>query len=156
MGRSHGRLHHTEFIDIVGVIAVVRAVTVTVEISIYYRLRVSIVLLCILLFCLHPSPSYLSVIVSDQVVIRGATQVHKTIVWRDNLRFGNILLRSVWRQGFITESIQFLIVLEFMFQKVPEANSINQYFSSRVRIQCMRGFAHLSIYVFIFFSFKLQ
>ena len=119
MGRSHGRLHHTEFIDIVGVIAVVRAVTVTVEISIYYRLQVSIVRLGIFLRHLHLSSSYLSVVVSDQVVICHATQFHKTIVERYYLRFGNVL-RPTWRQGCVMESIQFLIVFESMFQKVKK------------------------------------
>ena len=102
MGRSHCCLHHTEFIDIIGVNVV--AVTVAVEIAMYYRLRVSIVLLGILLTHPHLSSYYLPVVVSDQVVVRRVTHVHKTIVWRDSHRFGNIL-RSIRGQGFIIKSI---------------------------------------------------
>ena len=145
-----------EFIYIIEIFVATVTVTVaiTVEISMYYGLQASIVLLGFLLSHLHPFPaSYLSVVVSDQVVIHRATYVHKTIVGRDNLRFG-ILLGSTRRLGFIIESIQFLIVLESMFQKLPEANSIDCNFSSCVRIQCVSRCAHLCIYVFLFSLFK--
>ena len=58
------------------------------------------------------------------------------IVGGDDSRFGNVL-ESVRRQGCAIESIQFLVVLEFMFQKVQEANSVDQDFSSYVRVQCV-------------------
>ena len=46
------------------------------------------------------------------------------IVWGDDPRFVNVL-GSIRREGYVIESIQFFIVLESMFQKVPEANSID-------------------------------
>ena len=105
---------------------------------------------------LHPFPaSYPSVVVSDQVVVHRATYVHKTSVERDHLRFG-ILLGSTRRLGFIIESIQFLIVLESMFQKLPEANFIDCNFSSCVGIQCVSRCVHLCIYVLLFSFFLAQ
>ena len=78
-----------EFIDIVGVIVV--AVTVAVEISMYYRLRVSIVLLGILLRHLHPSSSYRSVVLSDQVVVGRATHAHKRLLGESTFDLGTFL-----------------------------------------------------------------
>ena len=113
MGRSHGRLHRTQIHRYRRVIVVI--VTVAVEISMYYGLRVLIVLLGILLRHLHPFPaSYLSVVVSNQVIVLCTTQFHKTIVERDYLRFGKVFRCVRWQRCSI-ESIQFLVVLESMF-----------------------------------------
>ena len=122
------------FIDIVGVVVVRGRVLLVRE----YCANDWVIIVPYGLFLthLHPFITSLFVDVPEHLIIGQSSNDHRTTVWGDHSQFGDVLRRA-WRQGFIMESIQFLIVLESIFQKVQETNSIDQDHSSSIGIQCV-------------------
>ena len=149
MEKSHGRLRH---IRIHRYRRGNRCLSSCCRVRSEYRANVWVVLVHFRLFFshLHPFVTSWSIVVPKLLIVCRTSNDHGTIIRRDNPRFGNVLRRT-WRQGFIIESIQFLVILESMFQKVLEANSIDQDLYSSIGIQCVSKCIHLSIFVFIFF-----
>ena len=116
-----------------------------------YLFDVWIIIVCygFLFAHFHPFAASWSIVVTEQLIVCRTTNDHGTIAWRDHSRLGYVLRRT-WRQRCVVQAIQFLVVLESMFQKFLETNSIDCNFSSCIRVQCVSRCVHLFMYLYIY------